>query len=161
MKKLLCIILSMTILLSFTACSKGKGKEESYKAPSMDDLSTRLDETEYKLPENVDAYIVEESVSNSYVAINVVNTSDKAINYPVVYKLQKLENGKWYELVVEGDIEWDSTIYTVESNTAKKVGIGFLAFYGKLHAGTYRIVRPVYVPDDKTNYFMTCEFTVK
>lgn len=157
MKKILILLLAVLMTLSFTACNNNATESrEPYvqKEPA-------LDETEYRLPENVEAWVIEGSTDDSHAVLNIVNTSKSPVSFPVEYRLEKLVDGKWYELFPITEIDWDTTIYTIEPNSAKKITIGFMLAYGELENGTYRILRQVHVPDDKNDYFIHCEFTLE
>lgn len=158
MKKVITALLAGAILLSLSACNlKPKQNEE----PAYVQPEPQLDETVYALPENVEAWIVEGSTNATHAVINIVNTSENPITFPVEYRLEKQVDGKWVEFFPKTDVDWDSTLYTVEPNTAKKISIGFMLAYGELEAGTYRILRQVHIPDDKTDYYLNCEFTLQ
>lgn len=159
MKKIICVFLIGAVVLSLSACNINFNKQkttESYVQPEP-----QLDETTYTLPENVEAWIVEGSTDSNHAVLNIVNTSQNPVTFSVEYRLEKKENGQWMELFPKTDVDWDKTLYTITPNSAKKMSIGFMLAYGELEAGTYRILRQVHVPDDKNDYYLNCEFTLK
>ena len=158
MKKIIIALLVGAFMLSLSACKTGIAKkaESVYVQPEP-----KLDEEVYTLPENVEAWVVEGSTDSIHAVLNVVNTSSTAISFPLKYRLEKQIDGKWMELFPKTEVDWDTNLYTVEPNTAKKITIGFMLAHGELEAGTYRILRQVHVPDDKNDYYMNCEFTLQ
>ena len=166
MKKLLCILLSLTFILSLTACGNKRttntdGSSTPTESKPVKEQELALDETQYVLPEGVEATIIKESIDNSHAVINVVNTSDTTINVPVEYKLLKKVDEQWFEVKPKSDVEWSITLYEVAPNTAKKITVSFLVAHNPLGSGTYRVIRPVYVTDDKSIYHLDCEFTIE
>ena len=156
MKRTVIVFMAAALLISLSACKNS----ENLKPVENEIHEGVVDTQNYILPENVEAWVVEGSTDSSHAVINIVNASKNAITFGAEYKLEKLVDNTWQGMNAT-DVQWDNILYTVDANSAKKLTVSFTLCYGDLGTGTYRIIRPLHIADDKTEYNMACEFTLQ
>lgn len=158
MKKTVVILLTLAMALALSSCKKESPPANPVESIPHDNV---IDTASYVLPENVEAWVVDGSVDSSRIVINVVNTSKNEITLSTEFRVEKIEGDYWVNIPYRTEIDWDTKLYTLEPNSAKKMTVGFNLAYGELEPGIYRIVKQLFVHDDKTTYFMACEFKVE
>ncbi|MDR0797301.1 MAG: hypothetical protein LBE70_01060 [Nitrososphaerota archaeon] len=81
-----------------------------------------------------------DSWNNDVVTVTIANNRDMVWTYGVAYELQVLLDGVWYEIsVTPGHWGFTSVALTIPGG-AEREETYYLHMYGKLPAGTYRLV---------------------
>lgn len=103
------------------------GNESRYNVISIDNVS-------------IDIF----DVSNSGATIIIKDTNKTPYVYGSWYKLEKLVDGKWYDVptIIE-DYGFDEMAYLVNEDNEVKFVINWDWLYGKLSSGSYRLLKQV------------------
>lgn len=130
MKKIILPILSLIIIISLCGCNK----EEKI----TDKLST------YTISEvaNVSTDIYDISTTGATIIIKDANP--EPYTYGEWYKIEKEEDGKWYDVETIGeDYSFNDIAYIVDDNNEVKFTINWESLYGQLDTGSYRIIKQI------------------
>jgi len=105
--------------------------------------------------------------------MEILNESEKELQYGAWYEIQKYWNGNWYSLPLMVDnAAYEDIAYLLPSQRQYEKNdrktsvwkINWSYFYGELPAGKYRIVKDfleVREPGDFTKYYLAAEFEIK
>lgn len=103
--------------------------------------------------ENVSISIQDISLSGATITIRDIN--ENPYTYSEWYKIEKEENGKWYELkTIIDDYGFNEMAYFPDENNEVKFVINWEWLYGKLSLGSYRILKQV------NNKYISIEFGI-
>ena len=93
--------------------------------------------------------------ASSYTVTDIEHVNADIYNYGDWYKIEKEENGKWYdvETVIE-NYGFNDIGYLVNENNEVKFDMNWEWLYGKLMPGSYRILKEAY------NQYISVEFTL-
>ena len=98
---------------------------------------------------------VEHVYADIYNISPVGDTNENPYTYGDWYKIEKEENGKWYdvETVIE-NYGFNDIGYLVNENNEVKFDMNWEWLYGELMPGSYRILKEAY------NQYISVEFTL-
>ena len=100
-------------------------------------------EVEFNPADNVTMEIVDGTLTNTGATIVITYLSGEDNTYGAWYRIDKLEDGKWYELEdkIAGENAWIAIGYKTDENNQLQLDIGWESLYGALESGKYRIVK--------------------
>ncbi len=75
--------------------------------------------------------------------IVITDLSGEDNTYGESYRIDKLEDGKWYELedILDGNVGWNMMGYKINDDNELRMEIDWEWLYGSLEKGKYRIVK--------------------
>ena len=123
----------------------------------------KTNEAEFNPLDNVTMEIVDGTLTNTGATIVITDLSGEDNTYGAWYRIDKLEDGKWYELEdkIAGENAWIAIGYKTDENNQLQLDIGWEGLYGALESGKYRIVKDFsgeYPYDDR---HVASEFTIE
>lgn len=140
-KAVLMVLLCGFIFLGMFGCNKYESSSKEASSYTVTDV------------ENVDAAIYNVSPVSADVIIK--DTNDSPYTYGEWYKIEKEENGKWYDVeTVIDEYGFNSIGYLVNENNEVKFDMNWEWLYGELPQGNYRILKEV------NNQYISVEFTI-
>ena len=84
------------------------------------------------------------NISLTGATIYIKDTNEKPYMYSEWYKLEKEENGKWYEVETKiKDYDFNEIEYKVDKNKEVRFIINWKELYRELPLGFYRIIKQV------------------
>lgn len=102
------------------------------------------------VPNEVELYLKEGSLSPSGAALVIKNNSDFYFTYGEAYCIEKYENDNWVQLPDPKDYAVITIAYQLPPNSeSEEINLDWEWRYGKLSQGEYRIVKSF----DKTETF--------
>ena len=124
----------------------------------------KSNEAEFNPVDNVTMEIVGGTLTNTGATIVITDLSGEDNTYSEWYRVDKLEDGKWYELedIVNGNVGWHSVGRSVGEDNKLTMEINWEWLYGPLKNGKYRIVKGF--SDEKNPYadrHVAAEFTIE
>lgn len=147
-KKLYGILICFIFMLGITGCNT----EAIIK-----------DTAELNEVEGVSMTIQKGTLKRTSATIIITDLSGKKNTYGEEYRIDKKENGNWKELdvMVKGEYGWNMIGYLVGTNNKLVMEINWQWLYGKLEDGEYRLVKNLYMSEEKKNYYFSVEFELK
>ena len=114
-------------------------------------------EAKFNPAEDITMEIVEGTLTNTSVTIVITDLSDEDNIYDEAYRIDKLEDDKWYTLddIIKGNVLIAGTGLGLDENNQLKQEINWEKYYGPLEKGKYRIVKNV------SNRQVAAEFTIE
>ena len=105
----------------------------------------KSNEAEFNPMDNVTMEIVEGTLTNTGATIVITDLSGEDNTYGESYRIDKLEDDKWYELkdIVDGNVGWNMIGYKINDNNELTMEVDWEWLYGPLERGEYRIVKSV------------------
>ena len=103
----------------------------------------KTNEAEFNPADNVTMEIVDGSLTNTGATIVITHLSGEDNTYSEWYRIDKLEDGKWYELedIVDGNVGWHAVGHLVGEDNKLRMDVKWEWLYGPLKTGKYRIVK--------------------
>ena len=103
----------------------------------------KSNEAEFNPMDNVTMEIVEGTLTSTGATIVITDLSGEDNTYSEWYRVDKLEDGKWYELddIVNGNVGWHAVGRSVGEDNKLTMEINWEWLYGPLKNGKYRIVK--------------------
>ena len=124
----------------------------------------KTSEAEFNPADNITMEIVEGTLTNTGATIVITDLSEENNTYGEWYRIDKLEDGKWYELEdkIAGENAWIAIGYKTDENNQLQLDIGWESLYGALESGKYRIVKDFSNGKNPyTNRHIAAEFTIE
>lgn len=124
----------------------------------------KTNEAEFNPADNVTMEIVDGSLTNTGATIVITDLSGEDNTYGEWYRIDRMENGKWYELedIVNGDVSWHMVGYSVGEDNKLTMDVKWEWLYGPLENGKYRIVKDFSSKRDPyDNRHVAAEFTIE
>lgn len=126
------------------------------------------EETIYKMVNDLDGVTLKTlktAYSNNVDEIEFIfeNNTDKEYIFGSQYQLEKLEDGKWYQLLPnEQEIFWTLEGHPLKPNSIRKETLNIGWIYGNYFVeGTYRIVKRIHVPRSPDDmFYLAAEFNI-
>ena len=105
----------------------------------------KTNEAEFNPADNVTMEIVDGTLTNTGATIVITDLSGEDNTYGEDYRIDRLENGKWYELedIVDGNVGWHMIGYKINDDNELRMDVNWEWLYGPLESGKYRIVKSV------------------
>lgn len=127
MKKIILIILLCGfIIFSLCSCSQDK-KESTYNITTIQNVSTNIYD-----------------ISLTGATIIIKDTNENPYTYGEWYKIEKEENGKWYDVeTIIKNYGFNDIGYLVDKFNEVTFVIDWSWLYGELSKGSYRIIKQV------------------
>ena len=103
---------------------------------------------------------MEDTITNISVEILITDNNEDKYGWGVPFAIQEKIDGEWKDLEYVSDrVAWITIGYNLDKNNQLKQKLDIEEYYGKLEAGIYRVVKPVY---DKENIDLySNEFEIK
>ena len=115
--------------------------------------------------EEISLLVKEDTITSKGATFILKNNTDEDYAYDPSYYLEKKEDNKWNEIVLEEPLTWNSVIYTLKAREETEINIDWsIANYGELKDGEYRLVKSNFrksVSPDSRYYSVYAEFEVK
>ena len=130
MKKLLALILTLTVMCALAACGADKGETHGAEGWAKDwgiTLSVR-------------------EVSPTGLTLTCTQSggiAEGSLETGSAYTIEKYENDHWVEVKPQGEAIWDMMAHLIASDTTTEWTIDWSWLYGELSPGTYRISKTV------------------
>ncbi len=168
MKKYFCMFALLAICLALlVGCSASAAPEDSVD-PNQSVNTADWDPTPYETVNNfagVTMAVDEETVSSTGLTVKFENDSNSECIYGENFGLEKLINGKWYQVpvAIDGDYGFNSIGYKLSSGDNSAWIVDWEWLYGSLDAGEYRIVKEILDfrdTGDFDKYYLASEFTI-
>ena len=123
----------------------------------------RDNEVEFNPVDDVTMEIVEGTLTNTGATIVITDLSGENNTYGEWYRIDKLEDGKWYELedIVAGDVGWHMIGYSVGDDNQLTMDVDWEWLYGPLESGEYRIVKAFSGDNPYDIKYVAAEFTIE
>lgn len=114
-------------------------------------------EAKFNPAEDITMEIVEGTLTNTSATIVITDLSGEDNIYDEAYRIDKLEDEKWYTLddIIEGNVLIAGTGLGLDENNQLKQEINWEKYYGPLEKGKYRIVK------NASNRQVATEFTIE
>ncbi|MDE6863281.1 MAG: hypothetical protein K2J41_02730 [Eubacterium sp.] len=140
-KTILMVLLCGFIFSGMLGCNKSEPIKKEASSYTVTDI------------EHVNADIYNVSPVGATVIIR--DTNENPYTYGDWYKIEKEENGKWYdvETVIE-NYGFNDIGYLVNENNEVKFDMNWEWLYGELMPGSYRVLKEAY------NQYISVEFTI-
>jgi hypothetical protein len=90
------------------------------------------------------------SVSNKGVTIIVTDNNDENLPWTEGFRIQKKENEAWIDLEPINDLITPAISHWKDENNQYKQSIDWSYCYGELNVGEYRIVKPIFNPQNNS-----------
>lgn len=115
--------------------------------------------------EDISLLVKEDTITSKGATFILKNNTDEDYAYEPSYYLEKKEDNKWNEIVLEEPLTWNSVIYTLKAREETEINIDWsITGYGELKNGAYRLVKSNFrkkdSPDSRS-YSLYAEFEVK
>lgn len=113
--------------------------------------------------EGISMEIVEGTLTNTGATIVITDLSGEDNTYGEWYRIDRMENGKWYELedIVNGDVSWHMVGYSVGEDNKLTMDVKWEWLYGPLDNGKYRIVKSFISENPYDVRHVAAEFTIE
>lgn len=115
--------------------------------------------------EDISLLVKEDTITSKEATFILKNNTDEDYAYDPSYYLEKKEDNKWNEIVLEEPLTWNSVIYTLKAREETEINIDWsITNYGELKDGEYRLVKSNFrksVSPDSRYYSVYAEFEVK
>lgn len=115
--------------------------------------------------EDISLLVKEDTITSKGATFILKNNTDEDYAYDPSYYLEKKEDNKWNEIVLEEPLTWNSVIYTLKAREETEINIDWsITNYGELKDGEYRLVKSNFrksVSPDSRYYSVYAEFEVK
>lgn len=138
MKKIICMLLSMFLVLSLVGC-KAEGQPEPKENASN---TSSLDITEEQ-KEDVSMFIKEETLTAKSATFVLQNNTEKEYTYDLVYSLEKQTDGKWQVFEPIEPLSWAAIVMTLQAGEKTEFDVDWTLGYNELTEGTYRLVKNI------------------
>lgn len=114
-------------------------------------------EAKFNPAEDITMEIVEGTLTNTSATIVITDLSGEDNIYDKDYRIDKLEDDKWYTLddIIKGNVLIAGTGLGLDENNQLKQEINWEKYYGPLEKGKYRIVK------NTSNRQVATEFTIE
>ena len=114
-------------------------------------------EAKFNPAEDITMEIVEGTLTNTSATIVITDLSGEDNIYDEAYRIDKLEDEKWYTLddIIEGNVLIAGTGLGLDENNQLKQEINWEKYYGPLEKSKYRIVK------NASNRQVATEFTIE
>ena len=93
------------------------------------------------------------------------NNTDEDYSYEPSYYIEKKEDNKWNEIILEEPLTWNSVIYTLKAGEETEINVDWsITGYGELKDGEYRLVKTNFRKKDSPDsraYSLYAEFEVR
>ena len=115
--------------------------------------------------EDISLLVKEDTITSKGATFILKNNTDEDYAYEPSYYLEKKEDNKWNEIILEEPLTWNSVIYTLKAGEETEIIVDWsITGYGKLKDGEYRLVKSNFrrsVSPDSRSYSVYAEFEVK
>lgn len=139
MKKLLCMLLSMFLVLSLIGC-KAEGQ---LKPKETNSNTSSLDNTEESKEEAVSMFVKEETLTAKSATFVLQNNTEKEYTYDLVYSLEKQTDGKWQVFEPIEPLSWAAIVMALQAGEKTEFDVDWTLGYDELSEGTYRLVKSI------------------
>ena len=124
----------------------------------------KTSEVEFNPADNITMEIVEGTFTNTGATIVINDLSGEDNTYSDWYRVDILEDGKWYELedIVDGNVGWHAIGHLVGEDNKLIMEVDWEWLYWPLENGKYRIVKGF--SNEKNPYanrHVAAEFTIE
>ena len=123
----------------------------------------KTNEADFNPADKVTMEIVEGTLTNTGATIVITDLSGEDNTYGAWYRIDKWEDGKWYELEdkIAGENAWIAIGYKTDENNQLQLDIGWEGLYGALESGKYRIVKDFSGENPYDDRHVASEFTIE
>ena len=115
--------------------------------------------------EDISLLVKEDTITSKGATFFLKNNTDQDYAYEPSYYLEKEENNKWNEIVLEEPLTWNSVIYTLKAREENEINVDWsITGYGELKDGKYRLVKSNFRKSgspDSSSCSVYAEFEVK
>lgn len=114
--------------------------------------------------EDISLVVKEGTITSKGATFILKNNTDEEYAYEPSYYLEKKEDDKWNEIVLEEPLTWNSVIYTLKAKEETEINVDWsITGYGELKNGEYRLVKTNFrkkVSSDSRAYSVYVEFEI-
>src|SRR5690625_5016975 len=147
------ILLSITLII-LVSCGNNSNNS-----------SEKLNPSEYKTTNNLEDVTMkvdEQTISPEGLTVIFENNSDKDCIYGDPFTLEKIVDGKWFEVPIEleDNYGFNDIGYELPPDSSSELDIDWEWLYGNLDASNYRIIKEVLdfrEPGDFDEYHLSAE----
>lgn len=115
--------------------------------------------------EEMSLLVKEDTITSKGATFILRNNTDENYCYEPSYYLEKKEDNKWNEIVLEEPLSWNTVIYTLKAKEETEIIIDWsITGYGVLKNGEYRLVKANFRKKDSpdsSSFSLYAEFEVK
>ncbi|MFA9560497.1 immunoglobulin-like domain-containing protein [Evansella sp. AB-rgal1] len=157
MKRYFCLLfcIAMSLILLSGCGSSNNSTEGTDWEPTLYETINNLD--------GVEMIVKEGTVSTTGLTVIFENNSVKECIYGEYFVLEKKMEGRWYQIPVAQEGDFDDIGYELASSDVREWTIDWNWLYGGLDTGDYRIVKDILdfrKAGDFDKYYLTAEFTI-
>lgn len=125
-------------------------QEEHISSLNLENENYSNIEEEHINLNNISIDIDYTTVSNKSVTIIVTDNNDKNLPWTEGFRIQKKENEAWIDLEPINDLITPAISHWKDENNQYKQSIDWSYCYGELNVGEYRIVKPIFNPQNNS-----------
>ena len=147
MKKYLCILSCLIVIIFITGCGKKNlGEISKYKIDN----------------DKVVISVKQDTLTKTGTTIIMENKTDDKFNYGAAFHLEKKSGRKWYIVKPVNEMAFTMMAYEILAGESKEIKIDWEYGYEELPKGKYRIVKTMYDLDNPDKeYNIAAEFRIK
>lgn len=110
--------------------------------------------------------VKENTVTSKGATFILKNNSDKEYWYGPQYTIERKENDKWIEIMLDEPLSWNAIDYKLKANEETILNIDWFHNYGELEKGEYRLIKTTFREDDTeptapTKMYLYATFIIK
>lgn len=150
MKKIIIIILCVSICLFSTGCQTNKKK---FDIGEKSDIQIIENEIALSLKEG--------TLTKKGATLVLKNDSDVDVQYGNPYEIEIKKDGEWYKINVQ--LDFTLSAFSLKAKETKELEINWEEGYGKLIPGVYRIIKSINIEENGIyqSYHVAVEFEIK
>ena len=145
------------------------GKEENEPSTTyeknIDDVTLKLEISKDWKYEEISLLVKEDTITSKGATFVLKNNTNEDYSYEPSYYIEKKEDNKWNEIILEEPLTWNSVIYTLKAGEETEINVDWsITGYGELKDGEYRLVKANFRKKDSPDsraYSVYAEFEVK
>lgn len=142
------------------SCNSLGGIKDIFIAKNKDNLSNKctlkIDDLE-----GVSMEIKKGTLSDKGLTVVITDTSNRENIYGSFYKVEKYKDNEWVELNSKTPMVFNEMAFYPNEEHKVEFDINWLAYYGRLNSGKYRLVKSTNFRAEGTQHFITAEFNIK
>ncbi len=152
MKKIvLSILLCGIMAFSFAGCATNKNQFDKDGKPEIETTQ-----------EGVSLSIKDGTLTNVGATLILKNNSNIKVEYGYPYEIEIKQNGEWRKINV--DLAFALPAFEIKVGETKEIKLNWQLGYGKLTAGTYRIIKSINYDNEEggfESFDVSTEFTIE
>lgn len=154
--KLRIILVSLIGLAMIISACSGKSGDESLVKSEYGDLPSAFIEEQTIIQVTTDKKEYSSQVNE--ITLSIANTGTTAVGYGTSLYVEKLINGKWYQIPYKR-LAFEDIALGIEANSSFDQEVPLDHLYYQFTEGNYRITKSFFVNEDK--FVLGAEFEIK